>query len=277
MRHLPPNDEKRAEPMHFDPRISDNIRATPILLRKGDDMTGHTPESSPQTYARIGGILYLFIIVAAFFGEIYVRGGLIVWGDIARTASNILGSETLFRVGLAGELLTCVCDAALALILYVLLRPVSRNLALLAAFFRLTFVSIYGVAKLFEIAALVALNPTDHSMAFDPQQLHALAYMALRVHSFGYGVSLLFFGFNCVLFGYLIHKSGYLPRIIGVLLVVAGGGYIVFSVAQTIAPAFAAQFLFPWLILPAFPAELALALWLLVKGVDVSRWADKGS
>jgi len=103
-------------------------------------------------------MLYLFIIVVALFGEVFVRGSLIVPRDPTATANNILGSETLFRVGLAGEMLTCACDVALAMILYVLLKPVSRNLALLAAFFRLTFVGIYGVAKLFEIAALAALG-----------------------------------------------------------------------------------------------------------------------
>jgi hypothetical protein len=97
-------------------------------------MASYTDEASPQKYARIGGLLYLFIIVAAGFGELFVRNRLIVWGDAAATANNILSSETLFRVGLVGEMLTCVCDVALALILYVLLRPVSKNLALLAAF-----------------------------------------------------------------------------------------------------------------------------------------------
>ena len=123
-------------------------------------------ETSPQTYARIGGILYLFIIVAALFGEAFVRDRLIVTGNAAATATNILGSETLFRVGLAGEMLTCVCDIALALILYVLLKPVNNNLALLGAFFRLTFVGFYSVAKLFEISALLALGHGDYLKAF---------------------------------------------------------------------------------------------------------------
>lgn len=235
-------------------------------------MTNRAVEASPQTYARVGGILYLFIIGAALFGEVFVRGRLIVGGDATATAGNILGSETLFRVGLAGEMLTCVCDVALAMILYVLLRPVSRNLALLAAFFRLTFVAIYGVAKLFEIVALVLLSGADSLKAFEPRQLHALAYLALRVHGLGYGASLLFFGVCCVLFGHLIRRSGYLPRILGVLLVLGGWGYIAFSLAQMLAPAFAARWLFPWLMLPAFPAELGLALWLLVKGVDLAKW-----
>jgi hypothetical protein len=238
-------------------------------------MTPRAVEASPQTYARIGGVLYLFIIVAALFGEAYVRGSLIVSGDPAATARNIQGSETLFRLGLAGEILTCAADVALALILYVLLRPVSRNLALLGAFFRLTFVAIYSVAKLFEIAALVALGGDGSLSAFEPRQLHALAYLSLRVHSLGYGVSLLFFGVCCVLFGYLIHKSGYLPRAIGDLLAFGGVGYVVFTLAQIVAPAFAGRVLFPWLMLPAFFGELGLCLWLLVKGVDLPKWNER--
>jgi Domain of unknown function (DUF4386) len=236
-------------------------------------MTSRPLETSPQVYARTGGVLYLFIIVAALFAEVFVRQRLIVWGDPGATANNILNSETLFRVGLAGEMLTCVCDVSLAMILYVLLKPVSRNLALLAAFFRLTFVAIYGSAKLFEIAALVALDRSSGGLkAFEPQQLDALAYISLRVHSLGYGVALLFFGFCCLLFGYLIYKSGYLPRTIGVLLVIAGIGYVVFSLAQMVAPAFAARVLFPWIMLPAFFGELGLCLWLIVKGVNVAKW-----
>ena len=238
-------------------------------------MSKPCPETSPQIYARTGGALYLFIIVAALFGEVFVRGSLIVPHDPAATANKILGSEMLFRVGLVGEMLTCVCDVALAMILYFLLKPVSRNLALLGAFLRLTFVGIYGVAKLFEIAALVALGGAGYLKAFAPQQLHDLAYVSLRVHSLGYGASLLFFGFCCVLFGHLIRRSGYLPRIIGALLVIGGVGYVVFSVAQMLAPAFAARYLFPWIMLPAFPAELALALWLTVKGVDVPKWEER--
>lgn len=235
-------------------------------------MTIRAGETSPQTWARIGGALYLFIIVAALFGEMFVRGRLIVRGDAAATAANILGSETLFRVGLAGEMLTCVFDVTLAVILYVLLAPVNRNLALLAAFQRLAFVAVYAVAKLFEVVALVALRDADSLKAFEPAQRQALAYLSLRIHGLGYGLALLFFGVCCVLFGHLIHRSGYLPRLLGVLLVIGGWGYVVFSLAQMLAPAFAARYLFPWVMLPAFPAELGLALWLLVKGVDVPKW-----
>jgi hypothetical protein len=238
-------------------------------------MTGRDIEASPQLYARIGGVLYLLIIVAAGFGELFVRNRLIRWGDAAATANNILASEMLFRVGLVGEMLTCVCDVSLALILYVLLRSVSRSLALLAAFFRLTFVAIYGVTKLFEIAALIELGSADRLKALGPAQLHDLAYISLNVHSFGYGASLLFFGFCCILFGHLIQRSRYLPRIIGVMLAVAGCGYVVFSIAQMLSPGFAARVLFPWVFPIAFVSESTLALWLLIRGVDIQKWNER--
>jgi len=227
----------------------------------------------PQHYARIGGALYLFIIVAAMFGESFVRGELIVSGNAAATADRIVGHEALFRSGLVAEMLTCVCDVTLALILYVLLRPVSQSIALLGAFFRLVFVAIYGVAKLFEIAALVVL--TNKSLAGIPsEQVHALAYAALAVHTFGYGASLLFFGCGLTCVGYLIYRSGYLPRTLGALLLVAGVAYVLYSLTQMQAPGFAGQWLFPWLLLPGFVSELGLSLWLLVRGVDLPIWRE---
>ncbi len=231
--------------------------------------------ATPRTYARMGGLLYVIIIFLASFGELFVRNKLIVWGDPAATADNILGSETLFRAGLAAEMLTIVCDVALALIFFVLLKPMSKNVALLGAFFRLTFAAIYGVAKLFEIAALVALKGSAHVKDLDPQQLQDLAYLSLRIHSFGYGASLLFFGFCCILFGHLIHRSTYLPRILGILLAIAGYGYVVFSFGQMLAPEFAGRFLFPPVVLLAFVAEILLALWLLVKGVNLQEWEER--
>jgi hypothetical protein len=230
--------------------------------------------SSPQTYARVGGILYLFIVVAALFGEAFVRGTLIDWSDPTATARSIIGSETLFRAGLVGEMATCACDVTLALILYALLEPIDRHLALLGAFFRVTFVAVYAVAKLFEIAALVVLGTPDHLRAFQPQQLYELAHALLRVHSLGYGASLLFFGFCCIVFGELIRRSVYFPKILGWLLIVGGVGYVLFSSAQMLAPAFSARVLFPWLMLPAFPAEVGLAFWLTIKGVNLARWTE---
>jgi Domain of unknown function (DUF4386) len=245
-------------------------------------MTPRAVQASPQTYARIGGILYVFIVVVGIFGQLFVRGGLIVAGDAAATATNIMGSETLFRVGLAGDLLGYVAGIAVALILYVLLAPVSRNLALLATFLTVTATAIFGLNGLFHLAAVLVLggagpsdsaprSSPDYLQAFDPQQLQALAYLSLRLHGYGFVIGLVFFGFFLVLLGYLISRSGYLPRSIGILLVVGGLGYLTNSFAQVLAPALAGSLL-PWVLLPPFVAELGLALWLTVKGVNVPKW-----
>jgi hypothetical protein len=236
-------------------------------------VTGRAVAASPQTYARIGGILYLFIIVVGVFGEIVVRSGLYVEGDPAATADNILGSETLFRAGLAGDLLGYVASVVVAMILYVLLTPVSRNLALLSAFLSITATAV-GLNGLFHLAAVVVLGDADLVQSFDLGQVQALAYLSLRLHGVGFAIGLVFFGFFLVLLGYLVYRSGFLPRSIGVLLVVGGLGYLTNSFAQILAPALA-ESLLPWVLLPSFFGELGLALWLTVKGVDVPKWEQR--
>jgi Domain of unknown function (DUF4386) len=237
-------------------------------------MTTRARESSPQTYARTGGILYLFIIVVGVFGELLGRGGLFVPGNATATADNIMGSETLFRLTLVGEILGYVSSVAVAMILYVLLEPVSRNLALLAAFLNITSIAIFGLNGLFHLAAVIVLGAGDYLRAFDQQQLDALAYLWLRLHDYGFAIGLIFFGCFLVLLGHLIYTSGYLPRIIGVLLIIGGLAYLINSLAHMVAPALAVSLL-PWVLLPPFLAELGLALWLTVKGVNVPKWEER--
>lgn len=124
------------------------------------------------------------------------------------------------------------------------------------------------------ISKLVVRHGSGVLKALEPRQLHDLAYSSLRIHSRGYGASLLFFGFCCVLFGHLIHRSGYLPRIAGILLATGGYGYVVFSVGQLPAPELAGRYMFTPVFVFAFVAETTLALWLLVKGVDASKWQE---
>lgn len=228
-------------------------------------------QTSPQAYARIGGWLYLIIIVAGGFAEIFVRGKLIVSGDATATAKNIMASESLWRLGFAGELIVLVCDVALALILYVLLRPVNENLALLAAFFRLVFVAIYGITGLTHVAALLLVGGADYLKAFEPHQLQALALLSLTLHEYGYAIALVFFGIHCFFLGYLIFRSGYFPKALGILLTIGSLGYLVNSFAIFLAPAFATTAL----LLPGGVAELSLCLWLIVMGVNVQKWEQK--
>jgi lipid-A-disaccharide synthase-like uncharacterized protein len=228
-------------------------------------------ETSPQVYARIGGALYLIIIVVGLFAEMFVRDKFIVSGDATTTANNIIASQLLWRFSVAGGILMLVCAVPLALILYVLLRPVSRDIALLAAFFNLVSIAIEAVIKLTLFEALFLLGNAEYLKSFESHQLHTLAYLSLKLHSYGYNISLVFFGFNCLFWGYLIFKSGYFPRFIGILLILCSFCYITNSFACFLAPKFA-NILFPAILVPAFIAELSLCLWLLIKGVNMPIW-----
>ena len=239
-------------------------------------MANHTVETSPQVYARIGGVLYLIIIVAGLFGEALVRDKLIVSGDATATANNIMASQLLWRIGIAGDLIMHVCDVPLMLVFYVLLRPVNKNLALLAVLFNLIQTAVLVAFKLNLLVALFLLGSADYLKAFEPHQLHALTYLSVKSDGYGFGIGLIFFGFECLVLGYLIFRSCYLPKILGVLMQIAGLCYLINSFALILAPAVAGA-LFPWVLLPAFIAELSLALWLLVKGVNVQRWKEQAS
>jgi hypothetical protein len=237
-------------------------------------MEGRGDPISPQIYARTGGLLYLIIIVIGALGELVVRGGLIVSGDPAATAEKIRSSEFLWRLGIAGELLLLVCAVALTLIFYVLLRPVSRVLALLAVFFNLVSIAVEADSALHLVATLFPLGNGNSLKILDPNQLHAMAYFSIRSHESGFGVALIFFGCVCLVDGYLIFRSGYLPRVIGVLMQIAGLCYLTNSFALILSPSFAHR-LFPAILLPAFVGEASLCLWLLVKGVNLQRWNEQ--
>lgn len=239
-------------------------------------MTQQTVRMSPQHYARLCGILYLYIIVAGMFAELFVRSRLIVSTDAAVTASNIMANESMFRLGFSGELLHIVFDVVVAVILYALLKPIDRNIALLAAFMRFACDIVLAVASLSHFAALNLFADAEYLKTFTPDQLHTLALLALKLHGDGYAISLVFFSFACLSLGYLIFRSGFLPRTIGALMAIAGICYLINSFSHFLSPAFAAT-LFPGLFVPIFVAELSLALWLTVKGVNVAKWEEKAS
>ena len=221
-----------------------------------------------QTYARVAGILFLISFVAGAFGEFYVPSTLIVSGDPTATFNNISAHEWLFRLGFAGYLLEGLCDAALSLVLYVLLRPVHRNLALLAAFFGLVSTAHFAICEMFFFSGPMLLRNPVFLQTFSREQLNALSYLFIRIYSYGAGLFMVFYGSASLVRGYLIYRSGYLPRFLGILLGVAGVGFILRNFTLVLAPAYSSDFL----LLPAPITVLVLTLWFLVKGVDVSKW-----
>ena len=223
-----------------------------------------------QTYARIAGALFLITIVAGGFGEFYVPSTLIVSTDATATANNIRASEWLFRLGFAGYLVEALCDIGLTLVLYVLLRRVHEELALLAVFFRLVSTAVFAAAELFYFAATFILGGAAYLKTFSPDQLNALALLSLKLYGYGGGIFMVFYGIPSILLGYLMFRSGYFPRILGALMALGGLGFVVRNFLLVLAPAWASSLL----LLPMTLAVLPMTVWLLVKGIDVRKWEE---
>lgn len=227
-------------------------------------------EDSPQLYARIAGILYLLIIVAGIFGELLVRNKLLVYGDANATANNIMKSELLWRMGISADLVMHICDLPVMIILYYLLRPVSEKLALLNLSFNLIQTAVLVANKLNLLAALFFLGDADYLKSFSPEQLHSLSYLSIKLHDFGFGIGLIFFGFVCLIEGYLLFKSNYFPKTIGVLMSIAGVCYLTNSFALLLVPQLSSIVL----LMPCLIAELSFSLWLIFKGVNLPIWKN---
>jgi uncharacterized protein DUF4386 len=230
--------------------------------------------ASPRLKARIAGAFWLIIIATASFAEFFVRGKIVVDGDAAATATNILAHEPLYRMGVAAVLIYLLCDIVVALLLYELLKPVSRSLSLLASFFRLAMVALLGANLLNLSAPLVLLKGAPFLTAFKSDQLQSLALVSLNLYAQVYFISLLFFGFHCLLIGYLIYRSTFLPRIVGALMAVTGLCYLTYSFSNVLSPALGAS-LFTYLLPLGLPGEISLTLWLLATGVNVQQWKEQ--
>ena len=237
-------------------------------------MTNQTVKISPQVYARMAGVLYLINIACGIFGELFVRGHLVVAGNAVATAHNIMASEFLFRCGIVGDLIMHITDVPMAVIFYVLLRPVSRDLSLLAALFGMLQTAVLVANKLNLVTVLLLLGGSNYLKAFDQNQLQALAQLSLALHEHGFGVGLVFFGVSCLVTGYLLFRSEYFPKTLGVLQAIAGLCYLANSFAQLFSPALAEK-MFPIILIPAFVGELGTCLWLIMKGVNVLKWDER--
>lgn len=236
-------------------------------------MTKSTVET-PQTYARIAGAIYLVIIAVGLFGEGFVRQQLIVAGDATATAMNISAAQSLWHMSIGAELAYIFGAVVATWILYLLLKPVNKNLAVLGVLFNVIAIALEAANKLNLIAASLLVENAGYLGAFEPAQRHAMAYFAVQMYQFGFSISLIFFAGWCLACGHLIRKSGYLPAVLGIGLQIAGACYLTNSFALLVAPEVASM-LFPAILLPAFVAESSLALWLLIKGINVGKWADR--
>ena len=240
-------------------------------------MTTSIAETSPRLLARVSGFLYLLIIIGGLFSLLYVPSTLIMPGDAGATASNIVASESLFRLGMVSSLLVLLCDAGVAVLFYVLFLPVSRTISLAAAVFRLIHTGVYAVSLLNYVFALSLLSGTTYSTAFEPSQLQALALLFLDAFDTGYLIAQVFFALSVLFLGYLVYESGYFPGIVGtvlgVLLMLSCFAYLTESVTAFLFPAYE-ELVSTVVFIPAV-AEISLAVWLLVKGVTVRQRTTK--
>jgi hypothetical protein len=231
-------------------------------------------EMSPSAYARFAGVLYLIITAAAIVAHMVIPEQFIVTGDAAATAANIAANEVTFRLGAVGsELIILLSEIVLSVVLYVLLKPVSKTLSLVTAVSRLAMTTIHGLNLLNYYFVFQLLNGADFATAFSPDQVNALVTLFLDAHSIGFTIGIAFLVPHVLILGYLIYQSGYFPKVLGVLFVAAGIGYLFDAIGLLLVPSYTTT---PGLIqMVIAAAEIAFPIWLLVKGVNMNRWQNR--
>lgn len=235
-------------------------------------MIDRLQEASPRFKARVAGVFYLLNGGTGF--AFSVRSRLVADADPAATAANILAHERLFRIALAADIVGVAAYVVVTALFYELLKPVNRSISLVAAFLSLAGCAIQVFACVFDLASLSVLTGSQHLSAFNVEQLQAAVQLLLRLHDQGFSIAIIFFGFYCILIGYLIFRSTFLPRIIGVLMSLAGLAYVTNTLATFLSlplPMHLAH------VVPVLGGlgELSLMLWLLVMGVNPRRWQEQ--
>jgi hypothetical protein len=233
-----------------------------------------TDAPSIQRYARTAGVLMLLSVVFGYLGEMYIPSQFMLPREAAaETTRRIAGSLLLYRAGFAAYLVEAVCDVGLALLFYVILRPVSRPIALAAAFFGLVSTTLYAVGEIFYFIPTIWAGDPEFMRAFTPDQVNALTILSHRIFSrVGWGF-LAFYGIATMLRGWLILRSGFLPRALGALLVVGGAGFVGKNVTYVLAPSYSSGLF----LAPMALAGIALTFWMLLKGVDVAAWEARAA
>jgi len=228
-------------------------------------------EMSPKMKARLAGALFLITIVLGGFAQGYIAGSLVVSGDATATATNILAHQSLYRLAFATYLIEMACQIAMTVLFYELLKPVSKSASLLAATFGLVGCTIKTLSRLFFFAPLLVLGGAHYLSVFDAKQLQALAFLSLRVNYAAETIAVVFFGLNTVMMGYLLFKSTFLPRWLGVLTVVGGLGWIIYLYEPV------AHQLESYIVGVGVIGAFVTVVWLLIYGLNEQRWYEQSN
>lgn len=232
--------------------------------------TGIT-EKTPQFYAKVIGFGLLLMALLALFANFFVIESFIIPGDAAATVTNLTDNELLFRLAIASFVIVLVLDVIISWALYILLRRVNKSFALLAALFRLTYTAIFTASIFNFVSVLELINEASYLMLLETNQLHAQVMLLIDAFRNGWLIGLVFFGVHLLLIGYLVFKSGFMPKLLGILVILAGLGYLIDSFAKIILSNYS-DFETMFILIVAIPGaigELALAIWLLVKGKKI--------
>jgi len=225
---------------------------------------------SDKNLARIAGFCYLVVIATGLFSEVFVRQALRVPNDALATAHLIQTNEMLFRWGFVADLINFVVGIPTILILYHFFKKSYKIILQIALALVIIQIAIIAVNLLNQITPLLLLSNESYLNSFDTDQLATLSLLYLNIQAQGYGIGLIFFGFYCILIGYVIFKTNAIPKIIGIAYAIAGLGYLINSFTMFLSKGFENP-LFIYLAIPIFIGELCLCLWLLIKGIDSSK------
>jgi Domain of unknown function (DUF4386) len=243
------------------------VEAPKEFDRLGTKFRTITP--AQHTAAKVAGLLYLIQMATGVFGEVYARGQLIVRGDATKTAENIIAHERLFRLSIAGDLVTYFVVIVLVWALYVLLRPVNKNLVLLGVFFRLLEIAVLCVATVNSLVVLKLLSGADYLKTFDVSQLHSLVMLAYNAQGLGMNVGFVFVGLGSTVFAYLLLKSRYVPKALAAWGIFSSMVLAIVTLAIMVFPGLGA--LGVTYMVPMGIYEVGLGLWLLIKGIQGPR------
>src|SRR5438045_3133144 len=229
-------------------------------------------EMTPRTKGRLAGAFYLLYVIAGVYAQAFVSDRLVVFRDAATTAANILANQSTYRLGLTVYLIEMAGQVATVVLFYQLLKPVSRTGAMLAAAFELIGCGIKTFSRVFYFAPLFVVGSGGaYLSAFNKEQLDGMAMLLFRINDYGAGIALGFFGFSTLLQGWLIYRSGFLPRWLGVIGIIGGFGWLTF-----LSPPLGMR-LFLYLALFALIGVVAMIVWLLTVGVDEQRWRERAA